>query len=328
MIGRFLRQQMGGVLLLLACTGIFAAVLYVYALPMEPVVYAFVLCLLLLLVVMGVRVVRFVRAHQARKHVLSAPQLLLEQMPEAQTQAEQDDVAIMQVLHRQLGEAQSALHHYQQDSTDYFTAWVHQIKTPLSVMRLQLQSEDTPEHRALLMELFQMEQYVNMALSYTRLQHPTKDLVLVKTPVDAVIRQCIREFAPLLIRRHIGIQYEGTQESAVTDAKWLSFMLGQVMSNAAKYTGEGGSVRIQVKAGPVVEIADTGIGIAPEDVPRVFEKGYTGYNGHSGQKSTGLGLYLVHQTAQMLGVQVSLTSCVGKGTCVTLDLRQKEVGKQ
>ena len=194
-------------------------------------------------------------------------------------------------------------------------------------MRLQLQSEDTPENRAMLAELFQMEQYVTMALSYARLGNPTKDLVLTRVPLDPVIRQAIRDFAPLLIRKKLRLQYEPTTESALTDSKWLLFILHQLLSNAVKYT-ERGRVSIRVTSAPAIIVADTGIGIAPEDVPRVFEKGYTGYNGRGGQKSTGLGLYLVHQTAEMLHCRVSLSSRIGEGTSVTIDLHQEELGKE
>ena len=189
-------------------------------------------------------------------------------------------------------------------------------------MRLQLQSEDTPENRAMLAELFQMEQYVTMALSYARLGNPTKDLVLTRVPLDPVIRQAIRDFAPLLIRKKLRLQYEPTAESALTDSKWLLFILHQLLSNAVKYTDRG-HVSIRVTSAPAIIVADTGIGIA-----RIFERGFTGYNGRGGQKSTGLGLYLVHQTAEMLHCRVSLSSRIGEGTSVTIDLHQEELGKE
>ena len=113
----------------------------------------------------------------------------------------------------------------------------------------------------------------------------------------------------------------------MTDSKWLLFILHQLLSNAVKYT-ERGRVSIRVTSAPAIIVADTGIGVAPEDVPRVFEKGYTGYNGRGGQKSTGLGLYLVHQTAEMLHCRVSLSSRIGEGTSVTIDLHQEELGKE
>lgn len=324
---RYLRQHAWLILLLLACAAIFATVLALYHLPLEPVLYASALCLVLVLFVLAVRLVRFVRAHRARQRVLRAPQLLLEEMPPPATLAERDDAAIMAALDQALRTSQFQLSNLQQDASDYFTAWVHQIKTPLAVMRLQLQNEDTAENRALLAELFQMEQYVGMALSYARLNQATKDLVFRRTPLDDLLRQTIREFAPLLIRRKIALKYTPTKEIILTDSKWLLFLFEQLLSNAVKYT-ESGTISIRVEPGSVVVIEDTGIGIAPEDVPRVFEKGYTGYNGRSGKKATGLGLYLVHQAAEMLNYRVSLTSQVGVGTQVRVDLRQQEIGKE
>lgn len=298
MIRRYLREHLPLAGLLALFAGTFALVLSLYHLPTEPVAYASALCTVMGLIALIWGFVRYRRAHQARAHVLNAPHLLLDELPSPRTLSEADDQAIMQRLLHDIRAAQSDLAAYRQDSTDYFTAWVHQIKTPLSVMRLQLQSEDTPENRAMLAELFQMEQYVTMALSYARFGNPTKDLVLTRVPLDPVIRQAIRDFAPLLIRKKLRLQYEPTAESALTDSKWLLFILHQLLSNAVKYTDRG-HVSIRVTSAPAIIVADTGIGIAPEDVPRVFEKGYTGYNGRGGQKSTGLGLYLVHQTAEM-----------------------------
>ena len=322
MIRRYLREHLPLAGLLALFAGTFALVLSLYHLPTEPVAYASALCAVMGLIALIWGFVRYRRAHQARAHVLNAPHLLLDELPSPRTLSEADDQAIMQRLLHDVRAAQSDLAAYRQDSTDYFTAWVHQIKTPLSVMRLQLQSEDTPENRAMLAELFQMEQYVTMALG-----NPTKDLVLTRVPLDPVIRQAIRDFAPLLIRKKLRLQYEPTAESALTDSKWLLFILHQLLSNAVKYT-ERGRVSIRVTSAPAIIVADTGIGIAPEDVPRVFEKGYTGYNGRGGQKSTGLGLYLVHQTAEMLHCRVSLSSRIGEGTSVTIDLHQEELGKE
>lgn len=327
MIRCYLREHLALAGLLTLFAGTFALVLSLYHLPTEPVAYTSALCALMGLIALVLDFVRYRRVHQARTHVLQAPLLLLSELPSPNTLAEADDQAIMQQLLHDVRAAQSELAAYRQDSTDYFTAWVHQIKTPLSVMRLQLQSEDTPENRAMLAELFQMEQYVTMALSYARLGNATKDLVLTRVPLDPVIRQAIRDFAPLLIRKKLRLQYEGTTEAALTDSKWLLFILHQLLSNAVKYT-ERGSVSIRVTDSPAITITDTGIGIAPEDVPRVFEKGYTGYNGRGGQKSTGLGLYLVHQASEMLHCRVSLSSRIGEGTSVTIDLHQEELGKE
>ncbi|MEE0103089.1 MAG: HAMP domain-containing sensor histidine kinase [Christensenellales bacterium] len=254
MIRRYLREHLPLAGLLALFAGTFALVLSLYHLPTEPVAYASALCAVMGLIALIWGFVRYRRAHQARAHVLNAPHLLLDELPSPRTLSEADDQAIMQRLLHDVRAAQSDLAAYRQDSTDYFTAWVHQIKTPLSVMRLQLQSEDTPENRAMLAELFQMEQYVTMALSYARLGNPTKDLVLTRVPLDPLIRQAIRDFAPLLIRKKLRLQYEPTAESALTDSKWLLFILHQLLSNAVKYT-ERGRVSIRVTSAPAIIVA-------------------------------------------------------------------------
>ena len=147
MIRRYLREHLPLAGLLALFAGTFALVLSLYHLPTEPVAYASALCAVMGLIALIWGFVRYRRAHQARAHVLNAPHLLLDELPSPRTLSEADDQAIMQRLLHDVRAAQSDLAAYRQDSTDYFTAWVHQIKTPLSVMRLQLQSEDTPENR-------------------------------------------------------------------------------------------------------------------------------------------------------------------------------------
>lgn len=202
---------------------------------------------------------------------------------------------------------------------DYYTTWVHQIKTPISVMRMNLQGEDTEEHRELLAELFRVEQYVEMALNWMRLGSDSKDFLFREYALDGIIRQAIRKYAPQFIRRRIRLVYEPAEGKVLTDEKWLLFIIEQLLSNAVKYTQQG-SVSIRVVPEKVLEIEDTGIGIAPEDVPRIFEKGFTGYNGRADKKSTGLGLYLCRLTAEKLSHKISVESQVGVGTKVSIDL--------
>ena len=202
---------------------------------------------------------------------------------------------------------------------DYYTTWVHQIKTPISVMRMNLQGEDTEEHRELLAELFRVEQYVEMALNWMRLGSDSTDFLFREYALDGIIRQAIRKYAPQFIRRRIRLVYEPAEGKVLTDEKWLLFIIEQLLSNAVKYTQQG-SVSIRVVPEKVLEIEDTGIGIAPEDVPRIFEKGFTGYNGRADKKSTGLGLYLCRLTAEKLSHKISVESQVGVGTKVSIDL--------
>jgi hypothetical protein len=201
---------------------------------------------------------------------------------------------------------------------------VHQIKTPIAVMRMQLQEEDTDANRALLAELFRIEQYVDMVLSYIRLGSSQNDFVIQEYDLDPIIRQAVRKFAPQFVHGRIRLVYEPVSVRVLTDEKWLLFLIEQLLSNAIKYTPKG-TVTITVSPQQVLAVADTGIGIAPEDLPRIFEKGFTGYNGRADKKATGLGLYLCRQTADKLGVRLWAHSKPGEGSTFYLDLHRERL---
>ena len=222
------------------------------------------------------------------------------------------------------------------DLMEYYTMWVHQIKTPIAALKLLIEEEaDIPgEEEPLgedreslqqqrekrrdeeLQQLFAIEQYVNMALSYMRLGSETTDFVLRQTDLDEVIRMAVRRYARHFISKKITLHYEETGARVLTDEKWLGFVIEQLLSNALKYTHEG-SITIGMEEGRLT-ITDTGIGIRAEDLPRVCEKGYTGYNGHANQKSTGIGLYLCSTILKKLGHSFTITSQEGTGTRVMI----------
>ncbi len=203
------------------------------------------------------------------------------------------------------------------DSLDYYTLWMHQIKTPIAAMNLMLGEGQTPIKN----ELFKIEQYVEMALTYLRLNSPETDYVFAEAKVDDIIKKALRKYANLFIMKKISLTYEPTQECALTDEKWLQFVIEQLLSNAIKYTKEGGRITIACEEG-LLSVSDTGIGIAKEDLPRVFDKGYTGFNGRSHEKSTGIGLYLVKKATEKLGNPIAIESAIGIGTTVILNLKR------
>lgn len=203
---------------------------------------------------------------------------------------------------------------------DYYTTWVHQIKTPIAVMKLYL-AEETPEHRAMAAELFRMEQYVDMVLQYLRLGSGENDLVIEEYKLDELIRETVRKFAAQFVLRKLRLTYVATEKTIVTDRKWFCCILEQLLSNAIKYTPEGG-VTVAME-GEWLRISDTGIGIAPEDLPRIFEKGYTGQNGRLERSASGLGLYLTRRAAELLHIPITVESRLGQGTTFTLHLEQK-----
>ncbi len=206
-----------------------------------------------------------------------------------------------------------------QDTVDYFTTWVHQIKTPIAAMGLLLQQEDTEDSRRLSEELQRIEQYVEMVLTYLRLGSGETDYVFTRVDLDGLLRGCIKKYAGQFIRRHLTLDYQKMDCQVLTDEKWLAFVVEQVLSNALKYTREG-SVGIYLESPCILCIRDTGIGIAPEDLPRIFEKGYTGYNGRSDKKATGLGLYLCRQICDRLKSTITAESVQGEGTTIRIGL--------
>ncbi len=311
--------------------------MYLIGARKQDVVYAAVLDAILLLITVFVGYLRYSIKVKVLSNALKRPVEEQAQLPEATDDAE--------ILYHRLLENQSIARSESESSAavrqsrmrDYYSMWVHQIKTPISAMKLLLEAEREElgqlmcdeEPQATLTELsdnldsfedelFRIEEYVSMALQYQRVSSTENDFVLEKISLDGVIRDTIKKYAKIMIRRHIGINYSGTKKQVYTDEKWLAFILEQILSNAIKYTPQG-FVTIETaeeKDRFFITIKDTGIGIKAEDLPRVFEKGYTGYNGHADKKATGIGLYLCRQMADKLGHTIRMESEIGKGTKV------------
>ncbi|MDD6586816.1 MAG: sensor histidine kinase [Ruminococcus sp.] len=309
---------MVGLFLVLAIS-IFALVFSMYDIKLEAILYASMLCLTAGLLFEGVHLISYLRRHtEQQKRLQGLPISYTELLP-PRTLAEQDLQAMVQKLGEQYTAVTTDWQRQQKESLDYYSAWVHQIKTPISSMKMILQQEDTEENYLLSAELFRIEQYTEMALQYLRLDSKTNDFVFQQYDLDSIIRQAIRKYAPQFILRKIRLIYEPVSMTILTDEKWMLFLLEQLLSNAIKYTPHG-SVTISVTPEKVLQVADTGIGIAPEDLPRIFEKGFTGYNGRADKKSTGLGLYLCQQAAKKISVSLSVTSEVGKGSVFSVHL--------
>ena len=320
----YLRAHLGMALFLPGCAFCFYLVIFLHGVPAEPVLYASALCTVagLLCVLPGYW--RFRRRYRALELALRGLPESRERLPDPVGAVEDAYDASVQQLCTLLAQSETTRRRERADSTDYFTTWIHQIKTPIAAMQLILREEDTERNRELSAELFRIDRYAEMALTYARLESPANDFVLTQVAVEPVVRRVVRQYAAQFVRRRIALRCEIEPITALTDEKWLAFILGQMLSNAVKYT-ESGSVTVRVTADVRLMVSDTGIGIAPEDLPRVFEKGFTGYNGRAGRKSTGLGMYLSRRGAEMLGHRLSVCSAPGEGSTFTLDLRRDAV---
>lgn len=246
--------------------------------------------------------------------------------------SEKDYQNIIKNLKEQNGELKSQERIFKQEMSDYYSMWVHQIKTPIDAMHVLQQTleEEYPEQKyikEIKLELFKIEQYVEMVLTYLRMGEMSGDLKFEKYSLDSIVRQVIRKYSQMFILRKIHLQYAKTSQCIVTDEKWLQFVLEQVLSNALKYTKDGEMIFIYTEKKEnkkCLVIEDSGIGIWAEDLPRVFEKGFTGYNGRADKKSTGIGLYMCKKIMERLNHQIWIESEVDKGTKVYLDLAREE----
>ncbi len=317
----YLRAQRRGMLFWGFCCLIFTVSFALYGLPLGAVLYPAALCA----AAGGIILLLSLRKSRAVCQELSLmqhhPADLPDELPAAQSPQEQAYQALLLALHADRQKLKSNMNARYHDMTEYYTVWAHQIKTPIAAIRLALQNEDTPLSRRLTGEVGRVEQYVQMALTYLRLGSDSSDYVIRSCALDDIVRPAVRRFAGEFIQRKIQLNYQMLNYTVITDEKWLGFVVEQVLSNALKYTPQG-SVSIYMEPEGVLCIRDTGIGIAPEDLPRVFEKGYTGYNGRSHRKASGLGLYLCREILTRLGHSVSAESQVDHGTTIRIDLRQ------
>lgn len=312
----YFRRHWKLLLLLAGSLGICSTVFYLYGLPLESVAYAFLLCFALGLALFTLGYFQFLRRHRELKGLLVQIQEKALPLPPPKGLLEADYQALLQALASERAALALEDRNRLQDMTDYYTLWAHQIKTPIAAMGLLLQEEPRPELEG---ELLKIEQYVEMVLGYLRLGSDSTDYVFRNCRLDDLLRQAVRKYARLFILKKISLDFQETGRTVLTDGKWLSFVLEQLLSNAVKYTPPGGLIRVYGD-GDTLVIADNGIGIQPEDLPRVFEKGFTGFNGREDKKSTGIGLYLCRQVLDRLNHGISISSRPGQGTLVRLDL--------
>ena len=220
-------------------------------------------------------------------------------------------------LYQKKSEAQSKL----TDLLDYYTLWVHQIKTPIAASRLLVaEVSDREVKQQLEQEIFKIDSYTNLVLQYLRLESFHDDLLFEKIQVEKLVKEVVRKYALFFIQKGLTVNLHDLDKTIVTDKKWLLVVIEQILSNSLKYTREGG-LEIYME-GHELCIKDTGIGIKNSDVLRVFERGFSGYNGRLTQQSSGLGLYLSKKISEELGHQIRIESEVGTGTTVRIQFAQ------
>ena len=320
-------------------------IFFLYQLPIEPMVYVTVFWLITGICACLNGFYRYRKKVEQLELIAAAPDINLSQMDSPVGQDERFQQEIMQQLNQMRIDVENASQKSSEDMTDYYTMWAHQIKTPIFALRLLLQ-ESTEENKEKLSELFKIEQYVEMVLGYLRTEDMSSDLKLSRCSLDRIIRDQIHKYAGIFVSKKLALTYESISQDVLTDEKWLGFVIGQILSNALKYTRTGG-IRIYLEKKLSLDtddvsisignddcnkvenftlvIEDTGIGIRAEDIPRIFEKGYTGVNGRDDNRATGIGLYLSNKIMRKLGHRLYITSAEEKGTKVFLEFSVEDL---
>lgn len=315
----YIRYRLSSVVTLLAVVLTFYLIFSVYDIPSEPILYGTVISSVILAFSAVFDFLRFRSRHILLSHIKLSADIDISELPDGANLIEKDLSEIISVVFARKQKEQFERARTVREMTDYYTMWVHQIKTPISAMRLLLQSgeysgEEIEE------QLFSIEEYVGMVLNYIRCEDHMSDYVIKRMKLDVIIRQAVKKYRKAFIKKGISLEYETVPSYVIGDEKWLTFVCEQVLSNSLKYTEKGKiSVYLADERGTVLCIEDSGIGIEAEDLPRVFERGYTGYNGRADRKSTGIGLYLCSQIMERMGFKMRIESRVGKGTRVYLD---------
>ena len=309
---------------------IFGILFYLYDIPFDAIIYGCELSFVWSEVCLFIDFYKYYKRHKLLH--INREQFFddAEQLPEHMDIIEYDYQELAKELYQAKQELISKNRIAKKELLDYYGMWVHQIKTPIAALDILLQNTERMLYQLdekemmqkaisvsdMKMELFKIEQYVEMALNYLRVEDISSDLVFKKHELDDMVRQVIRKYAKIFISKKIKIDFKLTKACIVTDEKWFIFVLEQIISNALKYIKKG-QIFIYMKEKSLV-IEDTGIGIPAEDLPRIFEKGFTGYNGRENKKSTGIGLYLCKNIMDKLQWNITVDSEVGSGTKIYL----------
>lgn len=221
-------------------------------------------------------------------------------------------------LEEELFEMKNKQIEYRKDVESYFLTWVHQIKTPITASQLLLERNEPNVANQVRQEIVQIDNYTRLALSYLKLLNEASDMTITEVNIDDLIKPLIMKYRIHFIEQHTKIHYQSNDDSILTDAQWTSILIEQILNNALKYA-RGKDIWIDFDStSQQLSIKDNGIGISQADLPKIFDKGYSGYNGSLNESSSGIGLFIVKHIAQHLNLNVEVTSDLNKGTQFTI----------
>lgn len=334
LFSKWFKDQVKYIALCLIFAIVFIITTLQYRINIEPVLYSLLICIFLGCCCLIYSFFHYKKQYNALYETYLNMDTALSSLPEPSNYMEELYGELLRELFDNRGVLFSKMKKQEQESKDYYTVWIHQIKTPIAALHLLLQTDESKKNTILMkQELFKVEQYAEMALYYLRLQHMSFDMLLKECNLYEIVKQSVKKYSVDFIGKKLALNFQEFEGVVVSDEKWLGFVIEQILSNCIKYTAKGG-ISIEyidsnhntnrddklkyaygvTSSDSVLCISDTGIGIKKEDLPRIFEKGFTGYNGRMDKKSTGIGLYLCKQVINKLGFDISVASEVGKGT--------------
>ena len=301
---------------------IFVLIFYLYNLPFEALFYSGLLCFVAALITSIIDFNNYRKSYIYLKHLESNILNSMEDLPKSLDIRVEYYQKIIERLHNEVEKLKIEDNKKMEGLVDYYSMWIHQIKTPIAAINFLLDNEEI-DVKAFRQELFKIERYVEMVLTYIRLGSETSDYVITSINLDEVVRENIKKYATLFINKKIKLNYVSHETYVISDKKWLGFAFEQLLSNAIKYTKSGGEISINISESKLI-IEDNGIGIYEEDLPRIFEQSFTGLNGRYEKKSSGLGLYLCKKTLDKLQHKIEITSEINKGTKVEVTFPVKD----
>ena len=321
-IKSYLKKNLKIYLLLIVFIFIFILIFYLYNLPFEVLFYSSSLCFIVALIVSIIDFNNYRKSYIDLKYLESNILNNMEDLSKSLDIRVEYYQKIIERLHNEVEKLKIDDNKKMENLADYYSMWIHQIKTPIAAINFLLDNEEI-DVKAFRQELFKIERYVEMVLTYIRLGSETSDYVITSINLDEVVRENIKKYATLFINKKIKLNYVSHETYVISDKKWLGFAFEQLLSNAIKYTKSGGEISINISESKLV-IEDNGIGIYEEDLPRIFEQSFTGLNGRYEKKSSGLGLYLCKKTLDKLQHKIEITSEVNKGTKVDITFPEED----
>ena len=318
----YLKKNIKVYILFIVFIFIFFIMFYLYNLPLEALIYTGSFCFLAALIASFSDYANYKESYKKLNFLEQNILNDLEALPKSLDIRIDYYHKIIEKLYDELEKLTQENRQKNTDMVDYYSMWVHQIKTPIAAMNFLLDNEEV-DQKILQQELFKIERYVEMVLTYIRLDSISSDYVITKINLDEVVKDSVKKYATIFINKKIKLNYVSHETMVISDKKWLSFAFEQILGNSVKYSSAGGEITIETYENKLV-IEDNGIGIKEEDLPRIFEKGFTGFNGRYEKKSSGLGLYLCKKTLDKLGHHIEISSTVGKGTRVEITFPKED----